>query len=296
MTTPRPMSVEDSLPRPTETARWVLPVLAPIVLVAVAAAALVGPGAVWAELSAAVLWAALLLGLLAPVAYLAGRKAPGALLASAVAGAFLVLTVLSTALPRFGVFADLEWNWQGKLLDLAWVGLLFLVLRHWATAEAGLRWRCEPGSLRPVFIFILAAFLVPAGSMVLAGVLEPGSVPSPSVERVLFDASVPNLTEELIWRGAMLAVLDRVLGTPWRFFGAPVGWGLVLTSLGFGLGHGVFLDPAAGVTVDVAAVLATGIAGVLMAWVRARTGSLWPAFLAHCAPELGVDIGSALAP
>ncbi|APU13279.1 MULTISPECIES: CPBP family intramembrane glutamic endopeptidase [Actinoalloteichus] len=289
-------SLEEPLPRPTETARWVLPVLAPVVLVAALAVVLVGPGEVWQEMSAAVLWAVILLALLAPVAYLVGRRAPGALLASAVAGAFLALTALSTALPRIGFFADLEWNWQGKLLDLAWVCLLFLVLRRWATTEAGLRWRLEPGSLRPVSILIIAAFLLPAGLMVLGGFTEPGSVPSPSVERVLFDATVPNLTEELIWRGAMLAVLDRVLGTPWRLFGAQVGWGLVLTSLGFGLGHGVLFDPAEGLSVDIAAVLATGIAGVIMAWVRARTGSIWPAFLAHCAPELGVDIGSALAP
>ncbi|AOS62086.1 CPBP family intramembrane glutamic endopeptidase [Actinoalloteichus hymeniacidonis] len=293
MTTPSPYG-EPAI-GPVDTARWVLPTLAPILAVGGLAVAVVGPETAWRELSAASVWALLMLALLAPIVLVAGLRTPGALRASSVAGVFLVLTALSVSMPRMGVFADLEWNWQGKLLDLVWVGVLFIMLRRWASTEAGLRWRPEPGSLRSALPPIIGIFVVVAGMTILSAILAPGSVAVPNAERLLFDATVPNLTEELIWRGAMLAVLDRAFGTPWRFFGAPAGMGLVLTSIGFGLGHGVLFDPVNGVAVNLGAIVATGIAGLFLGWVRARTGCLWLAFLAHCAPELGVDLGALLA-
>ncbi|MEY9210875.1 CPBP family intramembrane metalloprotease [Thermobifida halotolerans] len=225
---------------------------------------------------------ALLLAVLSPLVLVAGRGRPGTARALSVAAVLLLVSRVCRNLPRVGVFAGLEWNWQGRLLDPAWVSILFSVLRNWARREAGLRLETEPGSLRRTLTFTAAAFTA-AFVLVLFTSASDGTG-HVSAERLLFDSAIPNLTEELIWRGAMLAVLDRALGTPWRFFGARVGWGLVLTSVGFGLGHGLAVE-ASGAAFDPGAVLLTGSAGLALGWVRAVTGSVWPAFVVHCAPN-----------
>ncbi|GAA1093527.1 CPBP family intramembrane glutamic endopeptidase [Nocardiopsis metallicus] len=225
---------------------------------------------------------------LAPVAWLAVRGRPGGPRALVVAAALVAVSMVALFLPRVGFFADLDWNWQGKLIELVWLVVLFLVLRRWAREEAGLRWRWEPGSVRPVVTVIALFFLVIMGLLLFALWLQGDPAEPVDGERLLFDSTYPNLTEELLWRGAILAVLDRALGTPWRFFGAPVGWGLVLTSLGFSFWHGFLYGPD-GMTVSLGLLLFSLISAVILGWVRARSGSVWPAYLGHCAPELGMS-------
>lgn len=268
--------------------------LAPIVLVGMLAVVIVGPAATGEQVTYAVGWGLLLVALLIPLAIVPNRGVPGAWRASMVAAAFLLLSAVSLRLPRLGLLAELQWNWQGKLLDLVWVLILYWVLRDWAVREAGLRWRAESGSLRPALVFISAAFIVPFGLTFAGLALSDEPVTGFGLERMLFDLTFPNLSEEMIWRGAMMAVLDRALGTPWGFFGARVGWGLVLTSVGFGLGHGVVLDADSGLSISLASALITGVAGLGFGWVRARTGTLWAAYLAHCAPEVAIGVAVAV--
>src|SRR5699024_5964470 len=133
--------------------------------------------------------------------------------------------------------------WQGKMVDLLWLAILFAVLWRWARQEAHLTWRTRPGSGRAALIVIGAAFAVFAGLTVLSVAVDPAMHEAVGAEQVLYNTTIPTLTEELIWRAAMLAVLDRAYGTPWRLAGAPVGWGLVISSVAFGAGHLILLSP-----------------------------------------------------
>lgn len=232
--------------------------------------------------------AVLCCGALAPLALFAARGRPGAGRALLGAAGLALLSWCALSLPRVGPFSGLEWNWQGKAVDLLWLCALFLVLRHWARDEAGLRWRLAPGSHGPAARVIIGWFAASAALVFGASLVSGQNLEAVTLERLLFDSTYPNLAEELLWRGALLAVLDRVFGTPWRLFGAHVGWGFVLTSLGFGLGHGLLLSDS-GLAFDPAAIVLTGLSGMVLGWVRAFTGSVWPAFAAHCAPELGIS-------
>ena len=49
------------------------------------------------------------------------------------------------------------------------------------------------------------------------------------------------LPEEIFYRGYIQTRLDERYGTPWRVFGTPVGWGLILASLLFAFGHSLVL-------------------------------------------------------
>jgi uncharacterized protein len=75
-------------------------------------------------------------------------------------------------------------------------------------------------------------------------------------------ALVGPIVEELMYRGAGMTLLLR--------FGAPVA--VLVTAVGFGLGHGLVL-----------ALAALVFFGVVTAWLRLRTDSVYPCMLVHCA-------------
>lgn len=294
------MTPESIYPTPTTSGRWVLPVLVPIVIALLWAglAAPMSDGVAFgAMIGAAILWGGILVLITLAVGVLAllrTRREAGTqgrpVRALVVVCVFVILTVLSGRIPGLAPFAQLDHNWQGKVLDLLWVGVLFGVLWRWARRDAGLTWRIRRGSGRWAMIVIVSVFALFVGLSLLAVATDPAAHQEVGAERVLYNATIPNLTEELIWRGAMLAVLDRAFGTPWRMAGAPVGWGLVITSVVFGAGHMILLSAEGVFSLSIGGGLFATVMGVLLVWIWAYTRSLWPAFLLHCAPEVALDV------
>lgn len=254
-----------------------------VFLAAAVVAAFVGPQAVFMETGKALMFAALILGAFAPAALLAlaGHRWTGATAVWIVAGLF-VLNLVSLTLPRVGPFAGLDWNWQDKTLDLVWCLALIALLTPGQRREIGWIWRVNPGTLPMALVNI--AIIAIVGFFLLG----PGANGGLTLERVLFDTTHPNLVEEIVFRGFMLALLDRAFPPRWTFSGARIGWGVMLTAWLFGLVHGIHPSTDGAVVFDPAWLAATFVAGLVFGWLRALTGSLWPAFLAHCAPEIGV--------
>lgn len=286
-----------------------LPVLAPIVIVLALhgfrgshawseAVGSLGPGLLWGLSLVGGLFVMILVVQGIQAIAVRGNRAgevPRPWLAAVVVAVFVLLTSVSSRVAPLPVFDALERHWQGKVLDLAWVVILFVVLRHWARAEAGLRWRLSPGSTRPAMILVVGIFVLFVALTIVSVVTGAAPIESISAEQIAYDLTIPNLTEELIWRGAMLAVLTRVYGEGRSLLGAPVGWAVVLTSVLFGLGHAVTLDAGGAWGFTLAGGIFATVMGLLMGWIWARTRSLWPAFLLHCAPEFGVDLAMLLA-
>ena len=75
-------------------------------------------------------------------------------------------------------------------------------------------------------------------------------------------ALVGPIVEELMYRGAGMTLLAR--------FGAPVA--AIVTAICFGLGHGLVL-----------ALAALILFGLVTAWLRLRTDSVYPCMVVHCA-------------
>lgn len=305
-------SGETGYERPTETSRWVL--LVPLPLVGVFLAhAFIAPGdlsGLFGSVGISALWGgALVLGLIAVTlampAWTALRSsaararrvaaAPETWLAVAIVAYLVMLTAISGRIAVLPVFETFERHWQGKVLDLIWLAILFGTLRRWAHTEAGLRWSIRSGSARPALFAIGGVFAVFAALTILSVAVDPATATAVSAEQLAYDATIPNLTEELIWRGAMLAVLDQAFGTSRTVLGALVGWGAVITAVAFGLGHTVLVDLSGTWSINIAAGVFATVMGLALGWIRARTGSIWPAFLLHCAPELGLDIGMLIA-
>jgi membrane protease YdiL (CAAX protease family) len=88
------------------------------------------------------------------------------------------------------------------------------------------------------------------------------------------------LPEEYFFRGVLQPAFDRP-GRTVRVLGADLGPGALVSAVAFGLGH-VAIDLAVlGSTTPLRA--ATVFPGLWFAWLRARTGSVLPAAVAHTA-------------
>jgi membrane protease YdiL (CAAX protease family) len=172
-----------------------------------------------------------------------------------------------------------HYNWAGKLFELivSLIALALLIgLAKWKREEFGLRLAFNAGTGRAIVRFLLPVLLI---ELVALWFLVPAGVPS--IESHFFQLIAPGITEELAFRGVLLALLDRAFAGRVCLIGAPLGRGTVITSLLFGLWHGLDVDAHLHPTLEVAPMVIPTLGGFVLAWCRARSGSLLLPILAH---------------
>jgi membrane protease YdiL (CAAX protease family) len=190
---------------------------------------------------------------------------------------FLALRELPLLLPGDRLLGE-HWNWSGELLALFGVLLVAQLL----VAKAGFSWdemgvtlRQRAGSWRPALIALVA---VVAANLVLLLAFSTFRLQHVPAETWLYQASMPGLVEETVFRGVLLALADRLFAPGWPVGGARLGWGGVLVTLIFVGLHGFSVHALTGVLP----------AALLYLWLRARTGSLVLPIVAHNAWNLSV--------
>lgn len=196
---------------------------------------------------------------------------------------FLAELLLQTA-PNLAVHQTLlDWNWQGKAAALLFM-LVFVAL--WP----GLSWK-ETGLTLPGWRGWWPALVVTGVAMLFWATLGATQQPSaPTTETILFQATMPSLEEELVWRGIVWALVLQALPSTRRFGGQ--GWALLLTSLVFALFHGFVLGDDLSLTVNIPLLVFSLVAGLALGWIRIRSGSVLPAMAAHS----GINLSAAVLP
>lgn len=182
---------------------------------------------------------------------------------------FLGLQVVPTLLPGERVVGD-HWNWSGQLLGLAgtlWIALMLARRGVLAWREMGFTWAQRPGSVRPALWVSAAALSLNLLAMNLSS-FRLGRVP---LETWVYQATLPGLVEEVLFRGVLLALLGRAFTAQRDLAGASIGWAGVVVTLVFLALHGVTAGTLLGVTP----------AALLYLWLRARTGSLVAPIVVH---------------
>ncbi len=193
---------------------------------------------------------------------------------------FLALILGASLLPLRSWFPDLQWNWGGKLAAvLLWLAIL-RGLERWKTgfraADAGFTLRQAPGSLKPVLV-VTGLFLL---LQVMLNLLM-GDDARPDRETLLFQLLMPGLDEEPMFRGVLLYMAGLALaGKRFPVFGASMNWAGLLLVLLFGLVHGIAFQQGAW-HISPLIVLITGFYGLVLLWLRERSGSLVMPILAH---------------
>ena len=100
----------------------------------------------------------------------------------------------------------LYFNWSSKLYSVVFALLLLIPLMNIITpSEIGLRLRQNNNSIKFSLIFILIFFIVASTIGLLSKKV------SFDGETLLFTAIMPGLNEELIYRGLLLGLLNRVV-------------------------------------------------------------------------------------
>jgi hypothetical protein len=207
-----------------------------------------------------------LLGLLPGV-----RLRPGWLLAA------LALMLLRDVLVLrgYGLVPNLlpgDWAWTGKVLATA--GLLLVAALPWfGRRRCGVTLAQAPGSRPAWVVFAVLAVAIFAGAWSTGDGAD-------DLDTIAFQWTMPGIEEELFYRGLLLLALNEALDAGDRVRFAGIGWGGVLSSVAFGLGHALFWRDD-GLSFDALAMALTGGPALLLVWFRARTGSLLLPVLAH---------------
>ncbi len=92
---------------------------------------------------------------------------------------------------------------------------------------------------------------------------------------------MPGVAEELIYRGLLLGLLNKISESKFKFLGTNFGWGAILTSIVFGLMHGAQLGDNYQLQLDFITILLTGFYGFIYALIKERSGSLVFPIIAH---------------
>ena len=177
--------------------------------------------------------------------------------------------------------ADLKWNWAGKIVTTAAVLIAIAAIPSVTREEVGLRLRLKPDSAGPALVGLALVCALAWGMEMWA---NDGRDLSP--ERLVFQALMPGLDEELFFRGLFLTLLMWAFRERWSLFGAPMGPAALVVTFIFAAGHGLAVADGA-VRFDPATFALTGALGFGLLWIRQRTGSVLPAIAAHNLINLG---------
>jgi len=162
-----------------------------------------------------------------------------------------------------------HWNWSGKVLSLVLSVSVIAALglsRDAVGLTAGINWK--------VGIIALLLFLV--WGACLGYLFKPGAA---DAETIVFQATMPGIAEELVYRGILPAILLGLIRH--KAVETEIPWIVILaTSLAFGIWHGLGYSKAS-FSFDTLSALFPFIGSIPGGWLRFKTRSLLVPILAH---------------
>ena len=206
------------------------------------------------------------------------------------ASAFVILaTTLATCLPAIlgiGQPGGLYWNWVGKLACVMVVAVLVGLLPEELRRRSGIFRLPSRSAVLPVLV--VAVFCALLG-------LAAGPGEHVGAESLAFQAIMPSLAEEPVYRAILPALLGAALDSPWKLGGARLGWWWLVCALLFGAGHGIVWSLHDGPEFHAVPFIATGVIGLLFGWLAARCLSVWLCAVCHQRDRTCSRAGSRLA-
>lgn len=176
---------------------------------------------------------------------------------------------------NFTFFPNKRWNWIGKSAEFLLAVFIIVSSKFFTKNNAGWGFKGNPKSRRQV-LAIGALFLL--GRILLK--LYAHQWHKVDLETVLFQATLPGLSEEAVYRGLLLGWLNKVYpakATSSVFTNRP----LLLVSFLFALAHGVRLDHHMNLIFNLQSLCMIFGLGMILGWIKQRSGGLWPAIVFH---------------
>lgn len=162
-------------------------------------------------------------------------------------------------------------NWSGMLLSLA-IALVFILYHSKAIRkDIGFTTVFNKRTIK-LGILIFLGFLV--FDFVFKMILFPKGGAF-DLEQFVFQATLPGLTEEIVYRGILLWLLSKAFVPTKQVKGIFFGWGFIIVTFLFAMIHGVVLTEAMEFKVDsITVVYITLITSLSLGILRKFTGNL----------------------
>lgn len=174
---------------------------------------------------------------------------------------------------------DLKFNWAGKILSL----ILGLILIFSVSKEERIKigFTSKTNSASSLKFGLLVFFGFTLFDIIFKLILFPKGNAF-NLETFLFQATMPGLTEEILFRGISLWLLDKAYEPKWNYRGIKFGWAFVIVTVLFGVSHGAVLDQDLHLKFDLITMLyLTLISSLSVGILRQFSGNLIYSILGH---------------
>jgi len=166
-------------------------------------------------------------------------------------------------------------NWSGKLYSITFALIIMIFIKNIISSnDIGLKLKQNKNSIKFSLIFILFFFMVSTLSLF-------SKKSDFDANTLIYCVIMPGLNEELIYRGLLLGLLNKLFERKIKLLKTYFGWGTILVSIVFGLLHGFQLSDNFQFHFNLVTIILTGIYGFIFALMRERSGSLVFPIIAH---------------
>lgn len=170
------------------------------------------------------------------------------------------------------LFPDATWNWTGKLMSIAGV-LAVCAIPAFGWRRAGITLHQGKGSFAAAIVLALLG-----GLFFYLALSNPDG--RDDLETIVFQWSMPGLDEEIFYRGLFLLAMNEAFSVRAGILGAPIGYGGLVTTVLFGLAHGLAYDKNE-LSFDAISFAMTGGPALILLWLRECTGSVLMPIIGH---------------
>lgn len=188
---------------------------------------------------------------------------------------YLLYAILGGGLAGIFLFEGQQWNWVGKTAVLLVIAIAIFKHKGLTSDETGIKLYIKKGSLLPV------TMLVALGLSFRIAVYFIVQKPEwhLSVETIAFQGGLNALCDELVFRGVILALLNKLYTYSEDIAGFKITTAALFTSMLYALAYGFILHPDMRLEINLIRILLAFFAGLIAAMLKEKSGSLWPAFL-----------------
>jgi membrane protease YdiL (CAAX protease family) len=181
------------------------------------------------------------------------------------------LDIALSMLPNinWGFLKNLEWNWQGKFWSIVWCVLFIWFTKFLSKEESGFTWKINKSAWLPFIIICIIGIGVQ-----LSDIFSENGLEKFDKEAFFYQLTMPGLAEEMVYRGVILGLLNKVFVSRKNILGAQVGWGLLIQAIIFGGGHSFYFDDLGNIQFAFVPAIITGIIGLVIGWLREKSGSI----------------------
>jgi membrane protease YdiL (CAAX protease family) len=189
---------------------------------------------------------------------------------------YMISNLLQTMLSDVVLFEGQQYNWVGKGAALLFLVVCCFIIKGYSKKDFGLvspAWENSKSLLRVCAIYLLIRIGLYVFSSEASAAIH--------TETFLFQATLPGLQEELLFRGLLLGLLNSFFVSNWTVIKVKFGWAAIITSVLFGLAHAVSYSGSFGIHFEPMLFVRTVFDGFLFALLVQKTRSIVPAAIYH---------------